>query len=86
MARTIDRELVMDTLRVLKRSGEYLYPLDVLYTAVNGSRIDPVQLSTFKDHVAHAEEKGWMEYRVDRIDGTKRWYITTAGETALAKG
>ncbi len=83
MLQIVDSSLIIDTLRILKRAGEFSFPTDTLFTSVNGSRIDPVGLNTFKDHLIHAEEKGWISFKVDKIDGRKRWYITDAGEALL---
>lgn len=85
MPTAIDSDIVLAILQVLKRSGYFALPLDILTTYVNGELITRSRPTVIFDHLQHCQEQGWVEARRIRLDKTDRYFITEAGLTALAR-
>ena len=84
MPRVIDREVIIAILRVLSSCGSYPVSESLLFTQVNSVTPWPVPTQSLHEHLAHAKEKGWIDYRMDEIDGAQKWFLTEAGKTTLA--
>lgn len=83
MTYEIDSEIVTGILRVLNSCGGYPVPENLLFTQYNSSQITVQTMAALREHLQHSKDKGWVDYFVDQIDRSKKWFITPEGKVLL---
>jgi hypothetical protein len=81
----ITKSVVKTTLNVLNQCDGYPLAEKTLFIQTN-IELDAMAVSTseLKEHLVHCKSKGWVDYMVDEIDGSKKWFITDAGKVVRA--
>ncbi len=79
----LDSEVVTGLLRVLRSCGCYPVREDILHTQYNSSAMTVQTMAVLREHLQHAKDKGWVDFMVDEIDRSKKWYITNEGKVLL---
>ena len=80
----IELDTMTRLLTVLNSMGGYPARESVIYGQFNASQPDVQTMTSLREHLQHAKDKGWTDYIVDEIDRAKKWFITPEGKTLLA--
>ncbi|MCX6994151.1 MAG: hypothetical protein NT011_13555 [Kiritimatiellaeota bacterium] len=80
----IDTETMTGLLRVLQSCGGIPVRENVIFGQFNSAAVSVQTMSTIREHLMRAYDKGWVDYLVDEDDKAKKWWITQAGKVNLA--
>ena len=77
----IEKLIIKTILNVLLQCDGYPLAEKTLFIQTNVElSAKAVGTSELKEHLVYCKSKGWIDYIVDDIDGTKTWFITPAGK------
>ncbi len=79
----IDSEITTGILRVLASCGGYPVRENMLYTQYNSTVMTVQTMAALREHLQHAKGKGWVDFIVDEIDRSQKWFITPEGKVLL---
>ena len=79
----IDAEITTDLLRVLQSCGGIPVRESVIFAQFNSSAMTVQTMADLREHLQHSKDKGWVDFIVDEIDRSKKWFITTEGKVLL---
>ncbi len=80
----IDTETMTNLLRVLQSCNGIPMRENLVFTQFNISAPTVQTMSTLREHLMRAYDKGWADYLVDEDDKAKKWWITLSGKANLA--
>lgn len=77
----IQKLVIKAILDILYQCSGYPLAENALFMQVN-MELDAMAVSTadLKTHLNHCKDKGWIDYQVDEMDQTDKWFITPRGK------
>lgn len=80
----LDRSLMVLMLTILREQADLSCGTEenALFNDIQLRGNQPVTSGLIREHLAHASDKGWVDWRVDSVRA-KRWRITGTGKSAI---